>query len=185
MQHIYMQRSENFEVFTTVLSPQVYRARQRCAEDGEKVVVSTNYRAHWPDELELCQGDIIQVLYKDDKLWWFGRMQNGRQGYFPTTYVTSLSQKEENAKVALSSVKRGSVQDVAADVLGSCTGRCRLRAQRNREEEGLFLALRAEGPSPLTEGHTQSSPGLLHRFLSRPCRKSDCQGATNGAFQPD
>ena len=46
-------------------------------------------RAQGPEELDLRKGDVIQVLVKEDKLWWFGRLPNGNEGYFPSACVTT------------------------------------------------------------------------------------------------
>ncbi|KAK2886460.1 hypothetical protein Q8A73_020406 [Channa argus] len=73
MQHIYMHSNEHFEVFTTM-------------------VVVHSYRPHWPDELELSPGDVILVLSKHEEERWFGRLQDGQQGYFPASCVMELSQ---------------------------------------------------------------------------------------------
>ncbi|KAM9337204.1 SH3 and cysteine-rich domain-containing protein [Symphorus nematophorus] len=108
MQRIYMHSNEHFEVFTTVLAPQVVHS----------------YRPHWPDELELSPGDVILVLSKHEEERWFGRLQDGQRGYFPASCVMELSQ-------------------------------------------------------------THRSPNLLHRILSKCRKKSECQGATNGAFEGD
>uniref|UniRef100_A0A8C7T7G9 Abelson helper integration site 1 n=1 Tax=Oncorhynchus mykiss TaxID=8022 RepID=A0A8C7T7G9_ONCMY len=57
-----------------------------------KLVVSLyDYSATRSDELTVQRGDVIYVLYKDNDNWWFGRLANGQQGYFPATYV-ELSQ---------------------------------------------------------------------------------------------
>uniref|UniRef100_A0A3Q4AJB9 Uncharacterized protein n=1 Tax=Mola mola TaxID=94237 RepID=A0A3Q4AJB9_MOLML len=54
-----------------------------------------------------------------------------------------------------------------------------------------------EGPVPVPRPHTplpqpvasqpqtRRSPGLLHRILFKCRKKSECQGATNGAFEGD
>uniref|UniRef100_A0A3Q3T1D9 Uncharacterized protein n=1 Tax=Mastacembelus armatus TaxID=205130 RepID=A0A3Q3T1D9_9TELE len=57
-----------------------------------------------------------------------------------------------------------------------------------REREGPFLVRRP--PSPVSQPvasqpQTHRSPGLLHRILSKCRKKSECQGATNGAFESD
>ncbi|KAG7252198.1 hypothetical protein CRUP_008630, partial [Coryphaenoides rupestris] len=41
------------------------------------------------DELTVRRGDVIQVLYKDNHNWWFGRLAGGQQGYFPAAYVSA------------------------------------------------------------------------------------------------
>ncbi|XP_064190196.1 vexin-like [Anguilla rostrata] len=148
---------------------------------SNKVVVVVNYQPCGLDELELCQGDVIRVLFKDDESRWFGRLQNGQQGYFPVTHVTKFYQKDEPVKLFPSSLQRNSVQAETADVLGGST---ELRSQRGGEE-GLFLALRPGASLPLMGDPAHGSPSLLRRILSKPRRACECQGATNGAFEPD
>uniref|UniRef100_A0A3Q2T238 SH3 domain-containing protein n=1 Tax=Fundulus heteroclitus TaxID=8078 RepID=A0A3Q2T238_FUNHE len=41
-------------------------------------------------ELDLEQGELIQVLFKEDGFWWFGRLANGSEGYFPSACVELL-----------------------------------------------------------------------------------------------
>uniref|UniRef100_A0A8C7CXE4 Jouberin n=1 Tax=Oncorhynchus kisutch TaxID=8019 RepID=A0A8C7CXE4_ONCKI len=67
---------------------------QRVKDKLDSVLVSTNlvvslydYSATRSDELTVQRGDVIHVLYKDNDNWWFGRLANGQQGYFPATYV--------------------------------------------------------------------------------------------------
>ncbi|KAJ8279754.1 hypothetical protein COCON_G00068200 [Conger conger] len=67
---------------------------------------------------------------------------------------------------------------------GLLAGTQRLRSQRGGEE-GLFLALGPGASLPLVRDPAHGSPSLLHRILSKPRRTCQCQGATNGAFQPD
>ncbi|KAG7455119.1 hypothetical protein MATL_G00253090 [Megalops atlanticus] len=190
MQQIYMQSNEHFEVFTTVFSPQVCRARTRYRHrEAEKMVVAVNYRPHWPDELELRQGDVIHVLFKDDESWWFGRRQNGQEGYFPATYVNKIVQKDDPAKASPSLLKRGSSQDTPAEGLEGCTSRrASLRSPRIGKE-GIFRTLGPDGSAHFSDGSAQSSPSLLHRILSRSRRRSegpgDLNGTINGAFEPD
>lgn len=50
----------------------------------------TQYRSRWPKELDLNQGNLIQVLFKEDETWWFGRLTNGNEGYFPAACVEPL-----------------------------------------------------------------------------------------------
>ncbi|XP_058881917.1 jouberin-like [Acipenser ruthenus] len=53
----------------------------------QTVVALYDYTANRSDELTIHRGEIIQVLYKDNDNWWFGRLANGQQGYFPANYV--------------------------------------------------------------------------------------------------
>lgn len=58
----------------------------------QQMVVVHSYRPSWPDELELCAGDVILVLSKHEEERWFGRLQDGQRGYFPASCVMELSQ---------------------------------------------------------------------------------------------
>lgn len=62
----------------------------------QQVVVSLyDYKANRSDELTIHCGDVIQVLYKDNENWWFGRLENGQQGYFLASYVEDQNLSEE------------------------------------------------------------------------------------------
>lgn len=58
--------------------------------DWQVVVAVAQYRSRWPKELDLNEGDMIQVLFKEDQTWWFGRLKNGNEGYFPSACVEPL-----------------------------------------------------------------------------------------------
>lgn len=51
----------------------------------------TQYRSRWPKEVDLNRGDLIRVLFKEDEIWWFGRLSNGNEGYFPAACVEPLT----------------------------------------------------------------------------------------------
>ncbi|KAG7249666.1 hypothetical protein CRUP_027749, partial [Coryphaenoides rupestris] len=59
------------------------------------VVSLYDYSADRSDELTVRRGDVIQVLYKDNHNWWFGRLAGGQQGYFPAAYVADEKQDTE------------------------------------------------------------------------------------------
>ena len=63
------------------------RASDLNARLFSQVVSLYDYTANRSDELTVLRGDVIHVLYKDNDNWWFGRLANGQQGYFPATYV--------------------------------------------------------------------------------------------------
>ncbi|XP_032402642.1 jouberin isoform X3 [Xiphophorus hellerii] len=64
----------------------------------QQIVVSIyNYKANRSDELTIRRGDVIQVLYKDNDTWWFGRLVNGLQGYFLASYVIDQSECREDS----------------------------------------------------------------------------------------
>ncbi|XP_036423451.1 nostrin isoform X2 [Colossoma macropomum] len=41
------------------------------------------------DELNIKEGDLLDILLKDDSGWWYGEL-NGERGHFPSTYVEEL-----------------------------------------------------------------------------------------------
>lgn len=51
----------------------------------------TPYRSRWSKELSLEQGELVQVLFKEDQSWWFGRLTNGHEGFFPAACVQQMS----------------------------------------------------------------------------------------------
>lgn len=57
----------------------------------QQVVVVMPYRSRWSKELDLEQGELVQVLFKEDQSWWFGRLANGHEGYFPAACVEPLA----------------------------------------------------------------------------------------------
>ncbi|MGH0140565.1 UNVERIFIED_CONTAM: hypothetical protein FKN15_030492 [Acipenser sinensis] len=67
------------------------------------VVALYDYTANRSDELTIHRGEIIQVLYKDNDNWWFGRLANGQQGYFPANYVADERGFEEELSHTLES----------------------------------------------------------------------------------
>ncbi|XP_066554873.1 ABI family, member 3a [Amia ocellicauda] len=56
----------------------------------EKVLALYTYSPSKPDELAFQEGDVIYVTKKNEDGWYQG-VFNGREGYFPATYVTSAS----------------------------------------------------------------------------------------------
>ncbi|XP_029004413.1 SH3 domain-containing kinase-binding protein 1 isoform X2 [Betta splendens] len=165
------------------------------------MVVVHSYRPHWPDELELSAGDVILVLSKHEEGRWFGRLQGGQRGYFPASCVMELSQVNLSTKGLQRSA---SVKSSAADNDSGLRARYGnghiLQALRRGSRggggagpeggrggsEGPFLVRRPPVPQPAaSQAPTHRSPSLLHRILSKCRKKSDRQGATNGAFESD
>ncbi|XP_071342020.1 caskin-2-like [Trachinotus anak] len=170
------------------------------------MVVVHSYRPHWPDELELSPGDVILVLSKHEEERWFGRLQDGQQGYFPASCVMELSQPHFAPRGLRRSLsQRTSVWDNESGVRSRYGNGHILQALRRGsrggeggggmvldggqgEREGPFLVCRPTIPLPqpvASQPQTHRSPGLLHRILSKCRKKSECQGATNGAFEGD
>ena len=45
------------------------------------------YKPNRADELHIYPNDKIKVLYEDGRDWWMGQLEDGQQGYFPSSYV--------------------------------------------------------------------------------------------------
>ncbi|XP_065122767.1 uncharacterized protein [Paramisgurnus dabryanus] len=166
MQQIYTHSHEEFEVFTTVMSPQVCRRRVIFKHQGEMVVVLTGYYAEYDDEVCVCAGEVVMLIYQEDAEWCYVRLQNGREGYLPTACFT---QKPEPLPPIVT--KQSSVQESPRDRRG-CT------------ERSLKLPRRASLSA------VPGSPRLLQRLLTRPRRRSEGQaahliGSINPAFHQD
>nr|XP_040023747.1 caskin-2-like [Gasterosteus aculeatus aculeatus] len=212
MQRIYMHSNEHFEVFTTVLAPQ---GRHRYRAEAETMVVVHSYRPNWPDELELSLGDVILVLPKREEERWYGRLQGGQQGYFPASCVMELSQvgwpragcAQQCARAAAEpsfpkpygGINRPFVFVISSLSPSGHIGQALRRGSRGvgggtvldggqGENEGPLPARRPRitAPQPVaSQPATHRSPSLLHRILSKCRKKSECRGATNGAFEGD
>ncbi|XP_067109115.1 jouberin-like [Osmerus mordax] len=150
------------------------------------VVAAINYRPHGDDELELHHGDVIQVLFREDQSWWFGRLPNGNEGYFPATFVSKYSPKPDEA--APSYLRRGSMPVVYPSSPRGGRGTPKLPRR-----ESLLRALghtESSGGSTARGSTAQASPSLLHRVLSKSRRKScphipAVSGSINRAFQQE
>ncbi|CAN9502628.1 unnamed protein product [Ophioblennius macclurei] len=65
----------------------------------QQVVFSLqDYAASRSDELSVRRGDAIQVLYKDNDSWWFGRLLDGQQGYFLASCVVDQGNFNKTAE---------------------------------------------------------------------------------------
>ncbi|PWA18211.1 hypothetical protein CCH79_00004179 [Gambusia affinis] len=170
MQHIYMQSNEHFEVITTMVGVRTYRP-------------------HWPEELALSPGEVILVPSKHEEGRWFGRLQQGQWGYFPTSCMLEISQTDLPTK----DLQRSSSLRVNSE---RCSGHILQAPRRGSSRGGLDVSqVKHDGPflvrRPQSSPHEPSqpqlhrSPSLLHRILSNRRKKSECQGATNGAFEGD
>nr|XP_040027516.1 jouberin-like [Gasterosteus aculeatus aculeatus] len=145
------------------------------------------HRSSWQKELNLNQGDLIQVLFKEDEAWWFGQRSDGKEGYFPAACVEPL-QGGDSSRAPPMLLRRGSVpvatMTEAAPSGGARTGFPRLlRKTSLRRQLGLDGNLAPLAPPP------QGSPSLLHRVLAKSRRKS-CPhlphtGSINTTFQMD
>ncbi|TNN88905.1 hypothetical protein EYF80_000783 [Liparis tanakae] len=162
---------------------------------------------HWPDELELFLGDVILVLPKLEEERWFGRLLGGQQGYFPASCVMELSQV---GRLPGESSSKSSTREFIPEKLSlqRFSGHIRQALRRGSrgagggggggggvvldggqgENEGPFPVRRHQIPVPqpvASQPQTHRYSGLLRRILSKCRKKTECQGATNGAFEGD
>ncbi|TRY66331.1 hypothetical protein DNTS_024322 [Danionella cerebrum] len=96
MQQIYTQNHEDFEVYTTVLSPQVCR-RVIIKHQGEMMVVGTDYCTDCEEEVCVRAGEVVLMLYQENTDWCYVRLQNGREGYLPTVCFSVRALTEATA----------------------------------------------------------------------------------------
>ncbi|XP_074516340.1 jouberin [Sebastes fasciatus] len=169
----------------------------------QQVVVSLHdYRANRSDELTTRRGDVIQVLYKDNDNWWFGRLANGQQGYFLAAYVADqrdFSEDATHAAMSEGTVERSTPTRVSAAI--SSSGELRflseptlsdtepelMNARTRRKKKVKKLGVLA--PSSQATFSDADAPALTSsrrrgRSADRPLPKRPT-GRTNGAFEPD
>ncbi|XP_040916900.1 jouberin isoform X1 [Toxotes jaculatrix] len=174
----------------------------------EQVVVSLyDYRANRSDELTIRRGDVIQVLYKDNDSWWFGRLVNGQQGYFLASYVADQRDFSEEvtqpveAHTAMSegTVERSTPTRVSAAI--SSSGELRFlseptlsdtepeltdaKAKRKKKVKKPGVpALSPQATFSDADASGSTSSRRRGRSTDRPLPKRPT-GRTNSAFEPD
>ncbi|XP_033842103.2 uncharacterized protein LOC117388621 [Periophthalmus magnuspinnatus] len=151
------------------------------------MVAVHRYEPHWPDELRLTLGDVVLVLSKHEEGRWFGRLQDGQRGYFPASCVMELNQAKKQITSHRRTVSlRSTVSDDAGVRRRHQTGHVQHALRRGNRAGGSALDWgQSDSEGPVSATHSQRSPSLLHRILSKCRRKSQCQGATNRAFEDD
>ncbi|XP_042574691.1 uncharacterized protein si:dkey-97a13.12 [Cyprinus carpio] len=167
MQQIYTQSHEEFEVFTTVLSPQVCRKRVIFKHQGDLVVVTADYSADCDEELSVRAGEVVLLLYQENADWCYVQLQNGKEGYVPTAcFIT----KQEPLRPIVTQTSQNFTQALSNDRSG-CSGGHSLKLPRRASLSGV-----------------PGSPRLLQRLLSRRCSDGHAVrsiGSINPAFHPD
>ncbi|KAG7229091.1 hypothetical protein INR49_013032 [Caranx melampygus] len=166
------------------------------------VVSLYDYRANRSDELTIHRGDVIQVLYKDNDNWWFGRLANGQQGYFLASYVED--QRDYREEVTHTTVSEGTIDRstptrVSAAI--SSSGELRYLSEPALTDTEPELTddkarrkkkMKKPGASSLSSQATFSDADALAsasvrrrgRSTERPLPKRPT-GRTNSAFEPD
>ncbi|XP_046907714.1 jouberin [Hypomesus transpacificus] len=172
------------------------------------VVSLYDYTANRSDELTVLRGDVIHVLYKDNDNWWFGRLANGQQGYFPATYVAEEGDVNEDvsktleAQSALSertelSAERSTPTKVSAIVCAS--GELKFISEqdtdpelpvpktRKKKKKGRKLEVQSQATSSDPEAAGTASTRRTARPGDRPLprRPGPSTGQANSAFEPD
>eukprot|EP00064_Thunnus_orientalis_P012954 superscaffoldBa00002049_g12990 len=171
----------------------------------QQIVVSLyDYRANRSDELTIRRGDVIHVLYKDNDSWWFGRLANGQQGYFLSSYVEDqrdfseevTQSVEAQAVVSEEAVERSTPTRVSAAITSS--GELRFLSEPTLSDTDPELTdakakrkkkVKKPGPSSqatFSDPDASGSAGSRRRVRSkeRPLPKRPT-GRTNSAFEPD
>ncbi|XP_037342644.2 jouberin [Pungitius pungitius] len=174
----------------------------------QQVVVSLyDYTANRSDELNLCRGDVIQVLYKDNDNWWFGHLANGQQGYFLASYVADQRDFDEEgtesvgARAALSegTVERSTPTRVSGAI--SSSGELKFLSEPTLSDTEPELTdararrkkkvKRSGVPAPSSQATFSdadiprgTSSRRRGRSTERPLPKRPT-GRSNGAFEPD
>lgn len=56
---------------------------------------NTYFSVFYSNDVFFLQGDMLDILQRDDNGWWYGVL-NGERGHFPATYVQELPVLNEN-----------------------------------------------------------------------------------------
>ncbi|XP_074753797.1 vexin [Athene noctua] len=207
MHQIYSCSDENLEVFTTVISSKSCSPARRRAKSTQhiltkNVVAISDRRPHRTEKLQPHQGDLLQVLCREDEMRSLGHLQSGQQGLCPSkgsaAQHVGITEQESSKRynhlldgktllppspVAHITVKAAAVTDSTAGD-GTPTD---LHGQswRKTAEYDLTLPLAAEASLPLTGGNLCGTPSLLRKMWMKHKKKSEYLGATNSAFEAD
>uniref|UniRef100_A0A3Q4GUR5 Abelson helper integration site 1 n=1 Tax=Neolamprologus brichardi TaxID=32507 RepID=A0A3Q4GUR5_NEOBR len=132
------------------------------------VVSLYDYKANRSDELTIRRGDVIQVLYKDNENWWFGRLENGQQGYFLASYVA-----DQSRWIIFSLI-------LSAD----CEIRFPHRSRRKKKVKKPRVPAASSQATFSDADASTSSTRRIGRSAGRPLPKRPTDN-TNSAFEPD
>ncbi|KAJ8399445.1 hypothetical protein AAFF_G00411570 [Aldrovandia affinis] len=173
----------------------------------QTVVSLYDYSANRSDELTVHRGDIIHVLYKDNDNWWFGRLANGQQGYFPANYVADERGLDEDLSHAIEgesvqseepsqSADRSTPTNVSAAV--NISGELKFISEQDTDPELPVPTVKknkkkVKKPDTYTSTAftTASDPADLSRSPRRKNKSKTSsrplpqRGQANSAFEPD
>lgn len=68
--------------------------------EHKEYVAVQDYAAPDPVMLSFCEGELLTVLQKDNKNWWFGHNDRRELGYIPAALLRSLSESQPTEKSA-------------------------------------------------------------------------------------
>nr|XP_009513410.1 PREDICTED: uncharacterized protein C8orf46 homolog [Phalacrocorax carbo] len=206
MHQIYSCSDENLEVFTTVISSKSSSPARRRAKPTQhiltkSVVAVSDHRPHRTEKLQPHQGDLLQVLYSEDKVRGLGHLQSGPRGPCPPTGAAQhmgITERESSkscnhlldgkslfpaSPVAHITAKAAAVTDSPAG--DSSPTDDHGQRWRKTAEYDLTLPPGAEASLPLTGGNLCGTPSLLRKMWMKHKKKSEYLGATNSAFEAD
>ncbi|KAG7465735.1 hypothetical protein MATL_G00156670 [Megalops atlanticus] len=198
-------RVPSLRVQTSFSDQSALRVEADSLNPVQQTVVSLyDYSANRSDELTVRRGDIIQVLYKDNDNWWFGRLANGQQGYFPANYVADERGLEDELAHAIEgesvrserlsqSAGRSTPTKVSAAV--SALGELKFMSEQDTDAESAVLPVqkkkkkvkKTEAPmSPVRVVVTKpDEPGTSLKKKKKTKNSDTHTGQTNSGFEPD
>ncbi|XP_041458368.1 uncharacterized protein LOC121410387 isoform X1 [Lytechinus variegatus] len=68
--------------------------------EHKEYVANQDYAAPDPVMLSFCEGELLTVLQKDNKNWWFGHNDRRELGYIPAALLRSLTESQPTEKSA-------------------------------------------------------------------------------------
>ncbi|XP_008936562.1 PREDICTED: uncharacterized protein C8orf46 homolog [Merops nubicus] len=201
MHQIYSCSDENLEVFTTVISSRACspaRRRGKCAQHilTKSVAAVPDHRPHQAEKPRPQQGDLLQVLYREEEVRGLGRLQGGQRGPYPTKVGIPERESFQSCNHLLDGKSFGPPPPAAhrtasaPEATGLPVGN-RASAEDHRQcwrktsEYDLTLPPGAEASLPLTGGNLYGTPSLLRKMWMKHKKKSEYLGATNSAFESD
>ncbi|XP_071593764.1 vexin [Heliangelus exortis] len=198
MHQIYSCSDENLEVFTTVISSKSCSPARRRAKSTQHilartVIVASDHRPHRTEKLQPHQGDLLRVLYSEDKVPGLGHQQQGPCPTKGTAQHMGIAKQESskscshmlNGKSWLPPSPVAHITTKAVAVTDPSTTPTDEQRWKKTAEYDLALPPGAEASLPLTGGNLCGTPSLLRKMWMKHKKKSEYLGATNSAFEAD
>ncbi|XP_023695063.2 jouberin isoform X1 [Paramormyrops kingsleyae] len=164
----------------------------------QTVVFLYDYTANRSDELTVCRGDVIQVLYKDNENWWFGCLADGRQGYFPANYAVDQRDFEEDLNRAIETdssvsdqLNQSAEKSTQAKIPGAVSSPRELRfiSEHDADPEAPVVLVQKKKKKMKSVAATRQSafadPDVPSTSQGKPSRPLPKRGRSNSAFEAD